>query len=328
MASKEQRKLSDFIKGVHQNLRIQSHKLGVEKAWTLHCQETDTLKKYAEYMHRLAVDFWDKNNNEDVKMCRIKWVVFQVNEYFINGGKDKAQKREYFLQIRYFGESSIKIEKNTENNAKLNLLDVGSCYNPFKFFSIFNVVAIDLAPATSDVLRCDFLTVDVIPEKIDNSSSSYCKALQMNSFDIIVFSLLLEYLPSPQQRYSCCSKAYQLLKMDGILCILTPDSKHATANSKVMKSWRHTLATLGFWRITYQKLKHVHCMTYRKCQNPDISKHWLSLQSNSICKPIMNIPQDFHEYCNKKQSKENRTEMENQVLVDNFTFLSNSDVFI
>ena len=33
-------------------------------------------------------------------------------------------------------------------NKKLNLLDVGSCYNPFQKYKEYDVLAIDIAPAT------------------------------------------------------------------------------------------------------------------------------------------------------------------------------------
>ena len=54
------------------------------------------------------------------------------------------------------------------------------------------------------------------------------------------------------------------MKDDGLLVILTPDSKAAHANSQVMKSWRTALSFLGLKRIAYEKLLHVHCMAFRK----------------------------------------------------------------
>lgn len=280
-------------------------------------------------MHQLATKFWDKNNKDNIDLCRIQWVVHQVTEYFNNGGLDKAQEKECLTSVRYFGKDTTrKIKKLHSENQKLNLLDVGSCYNPFKKFSIFNVIAVDLVPATTDVLQCDFLAVEVVIEEINNKPTSCCKQLSEASFDIVVFSLLLEYLPSSEQRYLCCQKAHKLLKTDGLLCILTPDSKHATANSKLMKNWRYCLASLGFSRITYQKLKHIHCMVYRKCQNPNITKHWLSLQCSDVPQQMMSIPQDFREYLDGEEKySEERSEVENEELINNFNVLSVEDVF-
>lgn len=91
---------------------------------------------------------------------------------------------------------------------KILLLDVGSCYNPFKLFDKFHVTAIDIAPATDEVYECDFLNVTIgesteISQLHDVQSQSV-QQLGKNSYHVIVFSLLLEYLPTSDQRLKCC----------------------------------------------------------------------------------------------------------------------------
>ena len=43
---------------------------------------------------------------------------------------------------------------------------------------------------------------------------------------IIFSSNFLEYLPSASQRLKCIENAIKILKVDGLLCIVTPDSSH------------------------------------------------------------------------------------------------------
>ncbi|XP_063852391.1 S-adenosylmethionine sensor upstream of mTORC1-like [Scylla paramamosain] len=113
---------------------------------------------------------------------------------------------------------------------KIRVLDVGSCYNPFAVFPEFEVTAFDLYPAHE-------------PHHTPLTS------LPASSFEVIIMSLVLEYLPSPVQRRDCCERAWRLLTPGGLLAIVTPDSKHIGANSHIYQLWRVTLASLGFGRF-------------------------------------------------------------------------------
>lgn len=273
-------------------------------------------------MHQLAQEFWQKNNGARSDLCRIQWVVKESEDYFYHGGCEKALEKESKLSQRYFENPINNLNAIFEGEKlTLKLLDVGSCYSPFSTFSNFNVTAIDLVPATEHVLKCDFLKV-IISKEIKNIQSP-CTTLPEGFFDIVVFSLLLEYFPSAQQRFTCCKNAYELLKPGGLLFILTPDSKHATANSKVMKSWRLALAALGFLRVSYQKLKHLHCMAYRKCADAQVAKHWFHLQQcPGKVEELLYIPQDFQEnreVSGSEESEEERTDADNNLLADNFS---------
>jgi len=191
------------------------------------------------------------------------------------------------------------------------VLDVGSCYNPLSVDPAFDVTAIDLIPAEEEgVLQCDFLNVAIGEEKILSWNEREIHQLPANSFDAVVFSLLLEYLPCPKQRYICCRNACNVLKNRGILIIVSPDSKHVGANAKLMKSWRYTLSKLGFMRIKYEKLRHIHCLAFRKCECKDVAMRWADLQHFSkddkkyISEIEIFIPQDFQTVClEEKQEK-------------------------
>ena len=65
-------------------------------------------------------------------------------------------------------------------------------------------------------------------------------ALPAASFDVVVFCLVLSYLPSPLHRTAAIRKARQLLVTDGLLLIVTPISTIRASNSKqlpILREW-------------------------------------------------------------------------------------------
>lgn len=111
--------------------------------------------------------------------------------------------------------------------------------------------------------------------------------LEAEYYHVVVFCLLLSYFPSPFQRWKCCIHAHQLLTDNGLLLIITPDSSHQNRNSKMVKSWKEAIESIGFTRCKYAKLDHLHCMAFRKSCNvtKDNAKEFA---------PSMYIPQDFN----------------------------------
>ena len=96
------------------------------------------------------------------------------------------------------------------------------------------------------------------------------KQLPGEFFSVVVFCLLLSYLPAKEQRFECCRKAHQLLRDGGLLLIITPDSSHQNKNMKMIKSWKTAIEAIGFVRWKYHKSEHTHCMAFRKkapCRN-------------------------------------------------------------
>ncbi|XP_076622889.1 S-adenosylmethionine sensor upstream of TORC1 [Colletes latitarsis] len=240
-------------------------------------------------------------------------------DYFLNGGRQKYDEREDNIK-RKMSTNYVETELVTNCNCnvrnekidvlqfdnilekstkKLMLLDVGSCYNPFGNLNMFEVTAIDLNGIPDKVLHCDFLNVHIGKENLFSNDKQSILQLAESSYDVVVFSLFLEYLPCPKQRYICCKKAYDLLQFRGILFIISPDSKHVNANAKLMKSWRYVLSKLGFMRIKYEKLRHVHCMIFRKSVFKCVASRWANLQALPANDPLYQtstaiyIPQDF-----------------------------------
>lgn len=263
-------------------------------------------------MQKLATTYWADNNLKNGTYCRMEWIKTQCKEYFVNGGKEKYDKREQDIHTKMvlkksddenctFESDKIRTEDRL-NKQRISILDVGSCYNPLSVDDAFEVTAIDLIPAMG-VFRCDFLNVAIGREKILSRDACEIHQLPVNSFHAVIFSLLLEYLPCPKQRYICCRNAYDVLKIGGILIIVSPDSKHVGANAKLMKSWRYTLSRLGFMRIKYEKLRHIHCLAFRKCACKNVATRWCELQHFSeddkkyISETKIFIPQDFQAAC-------------------------------
>ncbi|XP_046972328.1 S-adenosylmethionine sensor upstream of mTORC1 [Vanessa cardui] len=293
MASEEHKQLAHFLKTVHSTLRSSSAALGSDTAWQNHCSNKDVLHTYAKFMQKLATTHWEENSSDKLNSAssRIKWCADFSYDYFVNKSFEKCSQKEVEI-----GENNdIRINEKEQFSEPYKLLDVGSCYNPFKIYDFFDVLAIDLCPANEYVMECDFLQVSIGTDT--NIVENKVKQLQENNFDIVTFCFLLEYIPTSEMRIKACENAYRLLKIGGLLLISTPDSKHVGANSKLMKCWRHTLANLGFSRIRYEKFRHMHCMAFRKCLNKDIAVRWAVIHKESYMDGSLHIPQDFSNVC-------------------------------
>jgi 25S rRNA (adenine2142-N1)-methyltransferase len=280
-------KLASIIKGVHSDLRISACTQGADKSWRQHLEDKNKLKLYAQSMNELNEKHWKKNSSKD---DRIEWIVKYCREYFRESELQKHKNKE----LRTVEKLNICYRENNcdiDLQENLKVLDVGSCGNYFKQFEIFNVIAIDIAPAVSDVLYCDFISVPVADTlKLDTEQ---LHQLPESHFDIVIFCLLLEYLPTSEMRIKCCEKAYQVLNCGGILIIITPDSNYQHVNAKQIKTWQYVLAKLGFRRIKIEKLTNLTCMAFRKSIAKEISQQWAEVRDKELFANFkMEIPQE------------------------------------
>lgn len=296
MATKEHLMLSAQIKRVHKNLRKKTKKFGAINAWKEHVNNKNQLDSYSKAMKELATNFWDSNLkvNDMTRENRIEWSVQFCLDYFHD---DKIRNHNRERESRIYEQISEAVNEHPvspydNNKRKIRLLDVGSCYNPFKQFEDFTVTAIDISPACPDVRRCDFLNTPIVLQNAEPDDN----ALASSSFDVVIFSLLLEYMPTSEQRLICCRKAYECLDTEGILIVITPDSKHVGANAKYMKNWRYTLALMGFSRIKYEKLVHITCMVFRKALYKGVTVRWADIHKEDYMTNDLFIPQDFNEF--------------------------------
>lgn len=169
------------------------------------------------------------------------------------------------------------------------------------------------------MLQYDFLSVEVMPKE---NSSNISSIFSEESFDIVVLSLVLEYLPVPEQRAVFCYKSWKLLIENGLCIIITPDSKSVSHNAHMMKSWKLGMEKIGFIRVKYEKLTHIHCMAFRKLNKED-----KTVPLNSISKFFF-IPQDFTRYSDEADIIEiERTHEEDLDIYSNFLELPNEDLF-
>lgn len=301
MASSEQISLSDFIKKVHKDLRSEYKQYG-ESAWTQHCENDKTLETYSQNMRELSTH-WNQNSASAKHENRIAWTVTETLDYFNTRIITLRKKEEMILNIAlnenlHIPEAVPLFRRLNADPTKYRLLDVGSCFNPFHTYAEhFEVTAVDIAPSNdTGVLKMDFLNAIVTnaDEKLNICESrNRLRSIPRDYFDVVVFSLLLEYLPAAEQRLKCAKIAYDVLDHEGILVIITPDSKHVGANAKLMKNWRYTLALLGFNRIKFEKLQHVTCMVFRKAIQQIITERWARIHKEPYMTHELNIPQDF-----------------------------------
>ncbi|NXT92013.1 SAMTR protein, partial [Anhinga rufa] len=242
-------------------------------------------------------------------------------EYFQNGGKRKAlekdEKRALLASktapalnvpqapkiedpLPNFGLTNHEAitEELLHSLGKIRLLDVGSCFNPFLKFEEFLTVGIDIVPAVESVYKCDFLNLQIQQplQLAQDAIDAFLKQLKNpidslpgELFHVVVFSLLLSYFPSPYQRWICCKKAHELLVLNGLLLVITPDSSHQNRRAVMMKSWKIAIESLGFKRFKYSKFSHMHLMAFRKTS--------LQTTSDLVSRNypgMLYIPQDFN----------------------------------
>lgn len=326
-----------FIRKTHEDLRKKlAENENLDQVWNEHLKDQKVLNQYAESMLKLATEKWSK---ESTGIDRIKWCMDQCEAYFLHGGLEKhlakdARRLEHykkdpdnFIVGNSFAYSTEELQKNIHGEPKpkrvrlredflfqkvekgkvYKLLDVGSCYNPFKDLNKnFQTTAIDLCPAAKDVYKCDFLNVKLVdsddfqlPEinNLDKDSDQHVELTSLGCchFDAVVFCLLLTYIPCPAARWRMCARAERVLKANGILIICIPDSNAQNKRSSLTRKWRDSIESIGFTRIHYHKSPHLHHFVFRKLQ----STHRLTNKkpqkdgSTVVIEKLLHIPQDF-----------------------------------
>lgn len=179
--------------------------------------------------------------------------------------------------------------KRKRPNAQL--LDVGSCWDYFRAFEndaeTYEVVALDLAPRTPRVFRCDFLELAITPEgsemqtsvekaaeTLEDASSPSPFVTTLRSYpagraSAVVMSLVLSYLPCPRMRGEMVRRAREVLLDDGrgVLLIVTPHSTDRSysgaSRTNALAVWRENVERVGFERVAYERKKSVHCVAFR-----------------------------------------------------------------
>jgi len=318
--------LASNIKSVHKSLRKAVAKgEDPEIVWQKHLDNHQVLQNYASSMRDLATNHWPLLSSQDEDTCRIVWIHNQIVGYFHEGGMAEEWKKDEKRRNK-LGEGFGVAQNEAIQINGLAVLDVGSCYNPFSRYKNLFIIPIDIAPADNQVFKCDFLSVKM--SDVNIFSDSEVVSLSRGGFKAVIFSFLLEYLPTTRQRYKCVKKAAEILEKDGLLVIVTPDSCHSTKNSRQLKDWRTGLGLMGLAKVTYEKTKHFHGLTYRKVSEQqkdlvvlEVAKK-LSITGDATEEYISDlfyIPQDFNQSDkDEKQEQVEFTEEERENLIEDF----------
>eukprot|EP00315_Gephyrocapsa_oceanica_P043144 CAMPEP_0185529120 /NCGR_PEP_ID=MMETSP1366-20130426/100532_1 /TAXON_ID=38817 /ORGANISM="Gephyrocapsa oceanica, Strain RCC1303" /LENGTH=357 /DNA_ID=CAMNT_0028140713 /DNA_START=129 /DNA_END=1199 /DNA_ORIENTATION=+ len=163
----------------------------------------------------------------------IDWSVRQADAFYREGEGCRLTKREAVRESyrRSGGPPTDEVRAmllrlareggGREAGEPIKLLDVGSCGTLFdERYEGLRATALDLCPQEGNhaVLQCDFLQLRVSPagsepevEPHDHFPAGALRSLAEGSFDAVVLSLVLSYLPLPRQRGEMVLKARQLL---------------------------------------------------------------------------------------------------------------------
>ena len=259
-----QQDLANVIKGTHAELRLKVQKViecpkemsdcsnemsDIERVeddiWTKHAEHvmSSDQRSYAKAMGTLAKGVWERDKStKDNSQSRIDWIKRHLDKYFYENDhlrfEERMNRKLMYLKDAEKDQQDVMEEKiDFGFDEKVSVLDVGSCYNPFGKFSSYQVVAIDLSPSpeNNEVFQCDFVNVNLSDKSSTKSRLVFdenrrVESISSDSFDSVVFCLLLEYLPLARLRHKVCGKAFRVLKNRGILVIVTPDSSHQGKN--------------------------------------------------------------------------------------------------
>ena len=248
-------------------------------AWEVAVTDKEALKAYAAAAAHTGSRAFVRNAHE--------WCVRTARAFFHGGAGAQAVVKE--ARRRHYAEHGTKLAPDTEAQlrhqaqaaidaalagSRPRVLDIGSCHDPWRpLSSAFEVVALDLQPATSDVYTCDFLALEVGPSMVCDPSrlddgAGQLRSLPASSFHVAALSLVLSYIPEAAARTRAVAKARSLLHdTAGLLLIVTPISTNAGFTPQrqlpVLREWQEAIESLGFARLAYERLNTVHVMAYR-----------------------------------------------------------------
>lgn len=145
------------------------------------------------------------------------------------------------------------------------LLDIGSCSNPFdRFTYLIEPVALDLHPGegVEGVLQADFFEVPILePEEGEHDGEApeqrillgeggQLEGILAGSFDVVVLSLVLSFVPDPRRRMEMVARARRCLRNDrGLLFVIEVGSALADASwyeGDAATDWSRAIEEAGF----------------------------------------------------------------------------------
>lgn len=210
-----------------------------------------------------------------------------------NASRDR--NRRYGRVNRSKSSNSSGDGNDDKNGETFRLLDVGSCWDFYReyerkstHFGSCKVVAFDLAPedGAENVLEGDFLNVqffdriedengaETLLKTSSSSSSKRLQGLKLSSFNIVVLSLVLTYVPTAENRFQMIINARKCLKGDGdgLLMIIEPHGFDKSKENLVAKTWQKTIESVGFKALVNSKTRDgLHILIFETSSLPTLS---------------------------------------------------------
>lgn len=240
---------------------ITSHHSSIkEKNWTENVKDVENLVVYKDAAFIMGNKEWVVRGAE--------WMKNLTLDFFYNS---TGISKKYLRKLKTSKNESFKKEDD-----KITMLDVGSCFNPFKKYYEFDVTAIDLCPADDSVYKCDFLSISVfdstecspslhIDSQFKSSSDGTLAQLPKSYYDTVVMSLVLSYLPDPVSRLKMVQNARLVLSSSkqgsdrlepGLLLIFEKDSilHKSKYFPTFLQHWKDTICGAGFELLKYENL--------------------------------------------------------------------------
>ena len=205
------------------------------------------------------------------------------------------RNRRYGRVNRSKSSNSSGDGNDDKNGETFRLLDVGSCWDFYReyerkstHFGSCKVVAFDLAPedGAENVLEGDFLNAqffdriedengaETLLKTSSSSSSKRLEGLKLSSFNIVVLSLVLTYVPTPENRFQMIINARKCLKGDGdgLLMIIEPHGFDKSKENLVAKTWQQTIENVGFKALVNSKTRDgLHILIFETSSLPTLS---------------------------------------------------------
>lgn len=291
------------IVGHHRALRAAAREAeDVDETWERTIlEQKPALRAYAEAATEVGNRAW--------VVSALEWCVDAMGRYFGNGeGSSKAATTPFSWQLankrrareltRAETSSKATIEmmlrdvvesdgprgtpdRSVAAGTSIKILDIGSCWDYFNLHFkgpwpgrlSAETTACDLMPSVPSVYECDWLKVEF--GNAQRVTDRRLEAVAQHAADVVVFSLVLSYLPTPKQRGEMVRRARLALKNrgGGLLFIITPhstDKGHCGQKAlPILGEWRDALRTLGFDRVLYERLRSVHCLAFRTIGDGD-----------------------------------------------------------
>eukprot|EP00615_Pteridomonas_danica_P012579 CAMPEP_0114368226 /NCGR_PEP_ID=MMETSP0101-20121206/30681_1 /TAXON_ID=38822 ORGANISM="Pteridomonas danica, Strain PT" /NCGR_SAMPLE_ID=MMETSP0101 /ASSEMBLY_ACC=CAM_ASM_000211 /LENGTH=336 /DNA_ID=CAMNT_0001518309 /DNA_START=350 /DNA_END=1358 /DNA_ORIENTATION=+ len=144
----------------------------------------------------------------------------------------------------------------------------------------FEITAIDLCPleGCQDVFQCDFLACPIVKGddadpvmKLEQSKSLVkdkkkvkldgvkVESLRSSSFDVVVMSLVLSYIPDPMMRAEMIARSYECLRKpsenepnEAGLLLLFERGSIANYDDGILGEWVSSIESLGFLLVRYE----------------------------------------------------------------------------